>query len=177
MTYQDIPGWFDFPDIYTQAVEEAQPGDTFVEVGTWLGRSAAFMAQTIKDSGKPINFFCVDTFKGTPTDSVNYNVDDVYNKFLGNVKGCDLCHYLKALVLTSEQASHYFKDGSLSFVFVDADHSYEAVKHDIQLWLPKVKKGGVLAGHDFPQEPVAKAVLESLNPVMGRIRSWWYKVV
>lgn len=50
---------------------------------------------------------------------------------------------------SSVEASKDFKDGSLDFVYIDADHSYEAVKQDIDVWLPKVKVGGVLGGHDF----------------------------
>lgn len=46
-------------------------------------------------------------------------------------------------------ASGLIEDGSLDFVFVDGDHSYEAVKADIAAWWPKVRRGGVLSGHDF----------------------------
>ena len=42
-----------------------------------------------------------------------------------------------------------FEDNSLDFVYLDARHAYEYVKEDIQLWLPKVKPGGILAGHDY----------------------------
>jgi len=49
-------------------------------------------------------------------------------------------------------------------VFIDADHSYEAVKADINAWYPKVKVGGYLCGHDFilgnPEDTVNKAVTE-----------------
>lgn len=51
--------------------------------------------------------------------------------------------------MTSAEASEQIEDASLDLVFIDADHSYEAVKRDIELWLPKVKPGGILAGHDF----------------------------
>ena len=49
----------------------------------------------------------------------------------------------------SQQAATRFPDGSIDLVFVDGDHSYEAVKRDLQAWLPKVTKGGILSGHDF----------------------------
>jgi predicted O-methyltransferase YrrM len=42
-------------------------------------------------------------------------------------------------------------DESLDFVFIDADHSYQAVKKDIEAWFPKVKKGGIVSGHDYYQ--------------------------
>ncbi len=51
--------------------------------------------------------------------------------------------------LDSIQAAHRFPDDSLDFVYLDADHSEEAVLEDIQTWLPKVRPGGLIAGHDF----------------------------
>ena len=51
--------------------------------------------------------------------------------------------------LTSREAASILPDGSLDFCYLDADHRYEAVKEDLHLWFPKVKTGGLLAGHDF----------------------------
>lgn len=51
--------------------------------------------------------------------------------------------------LTSKQAAGLVEDGNLDFCYLDADHSYPAVREDIQLWHPKVKPGGILGGHDF----------------------------
>ena len=50
---------------------------------------------------------------------------------------------------TSEDAVAQFADESLDFVYLDAQHHYEAVKEDIDLWYPKLKRGGVLGGHDY----------------------------
>lgn len=49
----------------------------------------------------------------------------------------------------SEDAVRLFPDGSLDFVYIDADHSFEGVSRDILLWQPKIKPGGILAGHDY----------------------------
>jgi hypothetical protein len=49
----------------------------------------------------------------------------------------------------SEDAGLLFNNHSLDFVYIDADHSYESVFRDIQLWASKVKSGGVLIGHDY----------------------------
>jgi len=51
------------------------------------------------------------------------------------------------------------------FVFIDADHTYESVKKDILAWYPKVKKGGIIAGHNYfvegkGYEGLRKAVIE-----------------
>ncbi|KKM96434.1 hypothetical protein LCGC14_1178130 [marine sediment metagenome] len=49
----------------------------------------------------------------------------------------------------SDYAVNLFKMDSLDFVYIDANHSYEYVYQDISIWFPKVKKGGVIAGHDI----------------------------
>lgn len=67
-----------------------------------------------------------------------------FDKRLSNYAG-----RMTKMKMTSAEASEKFEDASLDLVFIDADHSYAAVKRDIELWLPKVKPGGILAGHDY----------------------------
>lgn len=50
---------------------------------------------------------------------------------------------------TSVEAAQRLDDESLDFVFIDADHSYGAVCEDIAAWAPKVRKRGILCGHDY----------------------------
>jgi hypothetical protein len=49
----------------------------------------------------------------------------------------------------SPEASARFADGQLDFVFIDAQHQYEAVLADLRAWFPKVRPGGILSGHDY----------------------------
>jgi hypothetical protein len=60
-------------------------------------------------------------------------------------------------------------------VFIDASHDYESVKADVKAWLPKVKKGGYLAGHDWHHEPVKRAVIEVLGEVDEFDGDCWIK--
>jgi len=46
-------------------------------------------------------------------------------------------------------AASMFESGSLDFVYIDADHTMRAVQRDLDCWWPKVKRGGVFAGHDY----------------------------
>lgn len=55
----------------------------------------------------------------------------------------------RILHLTSEEASEKFAFKTLDFVYIDADHIYESVKQDLELWYDKVKVGGIFAGHDY----------------------------
>ena len=50
---------------------------------------------------------------------------------------------------TSAEAAADFAEGSLDFAYIDAQHHYEAAVEDIALWWPKVRSGGILAGHDY----------------------------
>ncbi|MES2199322.1 MAG: class I SAM-dependent methyltransferase [Chlamydiota bacterium] len=64
-------------------------------------------------------------------------------------------------------------------MFIDGNHDYDFVKEDIKLWLPKVRAGGILAGHDYDPEGkefsgVKRAVDELLGTdiSMGKGRVW-----
>ena len=49
----------------------------------------------------------------------------------------------------SDKACNFFPDETFDFVYLDADHSYKGCLRDLRCWNPKVKKGGILAGHDY----------------------------
>lgn len=49
----------------------------------------------------------------------------------------------------SAEAAPTFADGSLDFVYIDGNHSLEAVTADLALWFPKVRSGGIFSGHDY----------------------------
>eukprot|EP00971_Amphidinium_carterae_P228524 4532571-Amphidinium_carterae.1 len=51
--------------------------------------------------------------------------------------------------MRSDAAPVHLRNRSLDLVFIDGDHSYEAVKRDIALWTPKVACRGILSGHDY----------------------------
>ena len=53
------------------------------------------------------------------------------------------------LRMTSQEAAGQIADRSLDFCYLDGDHSYEAIRQDIELWYPKLREGGLLGGHDF----------------------------
>ena len=58
----------------------------------------------------------------------------------------------------SEKAVNNIEDNSLDFVYIDANHKYNYIYQDIELWLPKVKVGGVIGGHDVCISDVWRAV-------------------
>jgi hypothetical protein len=73
----------------------------------------------------------------------------VFRHFIHNVRRAGVEDVICPLKMPSVQAADLFEDGTLDFVFLDADHEYEAVRRDLEAWFPKVKRRGVLGGHDY----------------------------
>ncbi len=65
----------------------------------------------------------------------------------------------------SLQAASRIPDAALDFVFIDAIHSFEAVSADLQAWFPKVRPGGMIAGHDFRWGGIQEAVEQFIAPL------------
>ena len=160
-------GYFTYPNLYRWAVNRFNSGSHFVEIGCWKGRSAAFMAVEIHNSGKSIRFDCVDTWNGSVTEEQHQNDLSVksgtlYEKFISNTERVK--HIVTPVRGDSVSVASQYADDLLDFVFIDGDHRYECVKSDIEAWLPKMKSGSVLAGHDYGWcEDVRRAVHEVLG--------------
>ena len=181
--YEAIEGWFDFADIYQQAVDEAISGARFVEVGGWLGKSTSYMAAAIRNSGKSVRFDCVDTWGGSDPEHLQdiAKHGDPFARFKANLERARLHHYVLPVRKPSLEAVRLYFDGSLDFVFLDGDHSYEAVAADIAAWKPKVRRGGVLAGHDYYCYERCADVQRAVKKVLGnkfqtRGSSWWCRI-
>lgn len=66
------------------------------------------------------------------------------------------------LKASTHEAHRLFGDGALDFIFIDANHSQEAVAKDLELWTPKVRRGGWIIGHDLSLPGVGAALLDFL---------------
>ena len=64
----------------------------------------------------------------------------------------------KVFKMESANASTMYPNGFFDFVFIDGDHSYNGCKKDILSWLPKIKKGGFICGHDYTRNGVKRSV-------------------
>lgn len=77
-------------------------------------------------------------------------------------------HQAKArlMVMTSEKASKKLTSQRFDLIFLDADHTYNNIKEDIKLWLPKVRRGGILCGHDYNMNTFPGVVM-AVNAAFG----------
>lgn len=181
-SWQDIPGWFDFPNVYAVAVQNAPKEATFVEIGAWLGKSTAFMLFAIRESGKQIEFNSFDTFKGSVTEPEHLRVVESHGGSIleaarANLRAACWAGAEDALVESdSVAAAANYQDGEVDFCFIDGDHTEAGARRDIEAWLPKIRPGGILAGHDIDAPTVRAAVVSVLGETSIGVsgRCWIY---
>ena len=115
------------------------------------------MGVEIINSNKKIKLNCIDTWNGSIENispgeigfepNLLLDKDYIFKIFKESIK--PLGNVVTFIRSDSLFASNLYADESLEFVFIDASHQYKDVKDDIQAWFPKVKKGGIIAGHDY----------------------------
>ena len=184
--YQNIgEDWMDYQSLYSEMVNHFTDNSHFVEIGSWKGRSASYMAVEIFNSRKNIKFDCVDTWCGSVEhldpnsfyfhQELITDKDWLYYQFLQNTR--PVCDTITPIRMTSLDAVSLYENRSLDFIFIDASHEYEDVKKDIIAWYPKLKLGGIIAGHDYTSyDGVKQAVDEILinkNLIVRLENSYW----
>jgi len=120
------------------------------EIGCYLGESTVIWAS----SNKIKKIYAIDPWKNgyDSEDQSSYvcsmnKVESEFDKVILPYKDKVIKYKM-----TSLDALSLFEDNSLDFVYIDALHTYEGIKNDIIKWMPKVKVGGILGGHDYLRE-------------------------
>ena len=140
----------------------------YLEVGVWQGDNLLPIAKKFPD----LVCYGVDPYSGSSFEEyykgeIQALVDgDHYEKLYQEIqnKTKDFKN-INILRKTSEEAAKDFEDESLDIVFIDARHDYDSVVNDINLWMPKVKVGGVLSGHNYGLNFFG--VIEAVNGIIG----------
>lgn len=156
MNWKDVEGYFSYTNLYDLALKHCPDNATFVEVGSWMGRSTCYMGEQIKKSSKNIKFYAVDTWAGSEEPQHKETIQKLQDEnltlfdiFKFHLNGCGVEDCVIPLQATSLEAASQFEDNSLDFVHIDASHDYENVLADIRAWYPKVKPGGFITGDDY----------------------------
>ena len=117
-------------------------------VGAEIGTLAGVYAEILCKKNPSVHLYCVDPWMQY-SGYKEHVTQDKFNKFFEQTQ-----KRLKKYNVTykrdfSVNVAKEFKDGSLDFVYIDGNHELQHVINDLYAWAPKVRKGGIIAGHDY----------------------------
>jgi predicted O-methyltransferase YrrM len=157
--------WTSVPEM-TWLADRASQAQVVVEIGSYMGRTAKLFAVAC-----PGKVYCVDHFETA-------GVQRVFEHFLQ----AEMHSGKVALVVANSQDGATQLSGQLrgkvDMVFIDDGHAYNDVVRDIKSWLPLMRPGGLVCGHDFEVNSgkfneVARAVMDMLPYAKRQVGSIW----
>ena len=142
-------GWLLPYQVYILYAMASHLKGKLVEIGSWKGRSASVFCFATEPSD--VQLYCVDTWKGSE-EHKDLNTSNLLNEFKSNLQKFNFLSRVNIQQGSSIEISKLHENESCDIIFVDAAHDYENVKADILAWYPKLKKQGIMIGHDYPDE-------------------------
>jgi len=141
----DVTSWHEHIPFAFTIMQMLKP-KIFIELGTHKGDSYCAFCQAVNVLGLDTACYAVDTWEG-----------DEHSGFYGSeileeLKTYHDSRYMGFSQLIQslfEEALDYFSDGSIDLIHIDGCHTYNAVKHDFEAWLPKMSQYGVVLFHDI----------------------------
>jgi len=176
---QAIEGWMLTNELGWLATQ-AQTHRRVVEVGSWKGRSTRALGDHAVGT-----VYAVDHWQGElsdPTASCTIEAkargaDAVYQDFSANLD--DLIQVGKVVPIQGRSTDVAPRFDAIDFVFIDGDHSYVSICEDIAAWVPRISRGGVIAGHDYMAHH--PGVIRAVNELFwGQVHLvstiWWVQL-
>lgn len=117
------------------------------KIGAEIGVAKGKFSRVICWNVPNVKLYCIDPYKTDPNDPADYgNAHEIHYEWAKKI----LKPYNVEFILkNSKDALEDFKDESLDFVYIDANHSFDYVIRDIIEWSKKVRSGGIISGHDY----------------------------
>jgi len=133
---------------------------TGAEIGIGEGIHASFFLSELD-----VDFvFLIDPYTAYKDERITLRLEIIKEwEKKAHVRLDEYKHKIKWMKIKSADAAMLIANNSLDFVYIDGSHTYESVAEDISLYYPKVKRGGLLSGHDYDYGSVKRAVDEFIN--------------
>ncbi|RMG22365.1 MAG: glycosyltransferase [Methanobacteriota archaeon] len=145
-------------------INELKP-KIFVELGTHSGNSYFAFCQSIQENNLSTRAYAVDTWQGD--EHAGFYGEEVFK----GVNSYNKEHYNEfstLLRMTFDEAVNEFQDGSIDLLHIDGLHTYAAVKHDFETWLPKLSSRAVVLFHDTVVKERGFGVYKFWDEVKGQ---------
>lgn len=142
--------------LFLMAREIMKPNFVVAEVGSYGGISSEVLALHCE------KLFCIDSWEDWSGDGSIYNAMEEFDQMRSNY------NHIEKLHMNGSDALEKFQNNFFDLVYIDASHWYDDVIKDIEGWLPKVKKGGYLVGHDYKE---GIDVFYAVNDYFGKTHS------
>ena len=140
----ETTAWSDHAPFGYDLVAELQPR-LLVELGAHTGQSYFTFCQSVSENGTDTLCYAVDTWKGDQ--HAGFYPESVYREVKAhNQELYGGFSYL--LRMTFDEARAQFSEESIGLLHIDGYHTYEAVRHDYDNWLPRVRPDGIVLLHD-----------------------------
>lgn len=139
---------------------------TMVEIGSFIGESTIIFAKHFKHV-TAIDPFLPDYDPMDPTCNSGFNFEDVYQEFKNTIE--EEKTKVTSYRMMSKDAVSLLQKEKFDFIYIDGLHTYEGVRMDILDYLPLVKKGGYIGGHDYgTPHPHLQGVTKAVDEVFGK---------
>lgn len=149
---------------------------TIVEIGVYKGRGTAMWNVHLINENKNYEYFAIDHFSGSSEHKKNIEYYEVTKNNL-----IPILSRINLIKNDSYNASSNFTENFFDIIYIDASHDYESVKNDLTIWLPKLKKGGVICGDDYILG--WPGVIQAVDEIFGKekinlvgTQQWWVKM-
>src|SRR3990170_64113 len=171
-----------------RAARRVPAGQVIVELGSYTGKSTCCLAIGSRE-GDSVPVYAIDLWTtGTYDENGRFHEHDPssgetqHNSKFSRQPALDLFNERRALYdpagiihpitgLTTRIAEVF--DQRIGLLFIDADHTYEAVKADFEAWAPKVVPGGVIALHDYAGKPEDHGVKRFVEEMLALAAAWY----
>ena len=149
-------------------VAQLQPR-TLVELGTDRGESYFAFCQSVLENKTGTQCFAIDHWRG---DAHAGSYDETTFKDVTAHNRSHYAHFSTLIRSTFDEALDRFAQESIDLLHIDGHHTEEAVRHDLEAWLPKLRPGGILLLHDIAMHGRDFGVWKVWAELAARGRSW-----
>lgn len=139
------PGWIGHLPLAYWIVSKVKPR-VLVELGTHLGNSYFTFCQSVKENHLKTKCYAVDCWEGdAQAGRYGQSVFDTVKTYNHQNYQC----FSRLLKMRFDEALDEIPDGTVDLLHIDGLHTYEAVRHDYETWLPKMTENGLIMFHDI----------------------------